>query len=116
PIALHEFSETVIRDGYQTGVGSDGTVYIAVDVSEVSAATTCTGVGNGFPLSFSGPSVNMYNKQGFFMQVLDPTIPGLFRINAGTTLTSNVLAYWRHEFQTYKDNHRQNYRYNTDDD
>ena len=114
PVALHQYAETVTQDGYQAGVGSDGTVYIAVDVKQVSVATTFTGVANGFPLVFGAPNVAMYNTQGFFMQALDPTIAGLFRITAGTAQTSNMLAYWRHEFQTYKDQHRQLDAYNTD--
>src|SRR5919197_350081 len=52
PIALHDFAETVPRDGYQAGVGRDGTVYIAVDVSEGSDGTTFTGAADGFPLTF----------------------------------------------------------------
>jgi len=28
PIVLHDFAETVTQDGYQAGVGKDGTVYI----------------------------------------------------------------------------------------
>jgi hypothetical protein len=116
PLPLHEFNETVTRDGYQTGVGADGTVYFAVDVSEVNKATTFTGVGNGFPLTYGAANVSMYNKQGFFMQALDPTVPGLFRLTTGSSLTSDTLSYWRHEFETYKDKHRQYAGWNNDDD
>jgi hypothetical protein len=116
PVPLHDFNETVTRDGYQAGVGADGTVYIPVEVSEVNKATTFTGVGNGFPLTYSAANVSMYNKQGFFMQALDPTVPGLFRITAGSSLTSDTLSYWRHEFETYKDKHRQYAGWNNDDD
>src|SRR5881628_3444231 len=106
PIVLHDFAETVTQDGYQAGVGKDGTVYIPVDVSEVSDPTIFSGMANGFPLSFEARSVAMYNQQGFLMQLLDPTSPGLFRITRGGDATSDALTYWRHEFRTYKQDHR----------
>jgi hypothetical protein len=58
----------------------------------------------------------MYNDQGFLMQLLDPSIPGLFDLYAGDADTSTVLSYWRHEFRTYKQQHRQADSFNTDDD
>ncbi len=116
PVVLHDFTETVTQDGYQTGVGKDGTVYIPVDVSEVSDGTIFSGMANGFPLAFEARSVAMYNQQGFLMQLLDPTSPGLFRITRGADTTSDVLTYWRHEFRTYKQDHRRNDAHRADDD
>jgi hypothetical protein len=116
PVALHDFAETVTEDGFQAGVGRDGTVYIAVDVSAVNDATVFTGTANGFPLMFGSQTVSMYNEQGFLMQVLDPTSPGLFRIVRGGNGTSDTLAYWRHEFRTYHQDHRQLDAHRTDDD
>jgi len=58
----------------------------------------------------------MYNQQGFLMQLLDPTSPGLFRITRGGDATSDALTYWRHEFRTYKQDHRRNDVHRTDDD
>ncbi len=116
PVVLHDFNETVTQDDFQAGVGRDGTVYIAVDVSAASDGTVFTGTGNGFPLQFGSRSVAMYNEQGFLMQVLDPTSPGLFRISANGNQMSDTLAYWRHEFRTYKQEHRQLDARRTDDD
>lgn len=116
PIVLHDFNETVSQDDYSAGVGKDGTVYIAVDVSEVSDATVFTGTANGFQLTFGAKNVAMYNQQGFLMQVLDPTTPGLFRIARGGNGTSDMLAYWRHEFRTYKQDHRRMDAFRTDED
>src|SRR5581483_5033810 len=106
PVALHDFSETVVRQGYQAGVGKDGTVYIAVDVSEVDNGTIFVGTANGFPLTYEAGNVVMYNNQGFLMQMLDPRSPGLFQITRGAGASSDTLAYWRHEFRTYKQDHR----------
>src|SRR2546428_2986390 len=88
PIVLHDFAETITQDGYQAGVGKDGTIYIPVDVSSVSDPTIFTGLANGFPPSFEGRSVAMYNPQGLLMQLLDPTSPGLFHITRGGRTTA----------------------------
>jgi hypothetical protein len=106
PIPLDDIDETVTREGYRAGVGADGTVYIPVDVGQVNDATTFTGVAVDFPLVYSSGGVVMYNDQGFLMQLLDPTVPGLFNISSGNLEVSNALAYWRHEFKTYKRQHR----------
>jgi hypothetical protein len=116
PVVLHDFKEEVVQDDFQAGVGKDGTVYIAVDVTAVTDATVFTGTANGFPLSFGNRTVSMYNQQGFLMQVLDPTSPGLFQIIPGGNQTSDTLAYWRHEFATYKQDHRKVDAHRTDDD
>jgi hypothetical protein len=107
PIALHDFAEGITRDGYSTGVGRDGTVYVPVDVSRVDAATTFVGETVGLPLRFGAGDVAMYNDQGFLMQVLQPGNTQLFRIAGGDLMRSNRLSYWRHEFATYKQEHRQ---------
>jgi hypothetical protein len=107
PIALHDFAEGITRDGYQTGVGRDGTMYVPVDVSRVDAATTFVGQTVGLPLHFGAGDVAMYNDQGFLMQVLKPGNTQLFRIDGGDLTRSDRLSYWRHEFATYKKDHRQ---------
>jgi hypothetical protein len=106
PITLHDFEETVARAGYRAGVGRDGTLYITVDVGRVSEATTFSGVANGLPLHFAADGIAMYNEQGFLMQLLDPAVPGLFRLQAGAGDASDAFEYWRHEFRTYKSDHR----------
>jgi hypothetical protein len=116
PVTLHDFNEQVTQDDYQAGVGKDGTVYIAVDVTGVTGGTVFTGTANGYPLMFGSRTISMYNQQGFLMQVLDPTNPGLFQISRGGNGTSDTLSYWRHEFATYKDKHRVVDNYQTDDD
>ncbi len=105
-IALHDFSEGIVRDGYQTGVGADGTVYFAFDLTEMSDATTYTGSASGVGFRFRPESVGIYNVQGFFGGGLDPKSPGLFLITPGSGSDSDTLTYWRHEFRTYKDEHR----------
>jgi len=107
PLVLHDFRESLSRSNYRAAVGRDGTLYIPVDVSQVNGGTTFTGNALGFPLTFAANDVAIYNDQGFLMQLLDPKIPGLFAIDAGSDQTSNTFSYWRHEFQTYKAAHRQ---------
>jgi len=105
-IVLHDFKETLTRDNYQTGVGADGTIYVAVDTTGVTDATTYTGMAVGFPLRFDSRNVAFFNDQGFLMGFLDPKSPGLFSIGTGDDTTSAALKYWRHEFRTYKEEHR----------
>jgi hypothetical protein len=106
-IALHEFSETMTRDGYTAGVGADGTVYFAIDTEEVSNATTYTAFADGYPFRFDSSNVAIFNAQGFMMGLLDPDSPGLFKLTPGDGSTSVAMNYWRHEFNTYKRDHRQ---------
>lgn len=117
PIELHDFDEGTTRFGYQTGVGRDGTVYIPVDVARVDGATTFVGHADGFRLAYGAGNVAMYNDQGFLMQLLDPaSVTSLFAIVPGDLTNSDVLAYWRHEFASYKASHRRNDNLDTDDD
>ena len=106
PLVLHDFAETITRDGYQTGVSADGTLFVAIDTSAVTDATTYSGVAEGFPLRFASQNVAIFNAQGFLMGLLDPRNPGLFQLDAGGSTVSTGLEYWRHEFRTYKDEHR----------
>lgn len=105
-ISLHDFTETLTRDGYQTGIGADGTIYLAIETSSVTDATTYTGMAVGYPLRFDSRNVAFFNDQGFLMGFLDPKSPGLFSIGTGDDTTSAALKYWRHEFRTYKEEHR----------
>jgi len=116
PVSLHDYAEQVTQNSYQAAVGKDGTIYIAVDVSQVNGGTTFVGTANGYPLMFGNKTISMYNEQGFLMQVLDPTSPGLFQIIRGGNGVSDTLAYWRHEFATYKDKHRVFDNWRNDDD
>src|SRR5439155_210897 len=106
PIVLHDFEETITRDDYQTGVGADGTVYLAFDLKAMTEATTYSGMALGYPFRFEGRNVAIFNAQGFLGEVLDPDSRGLFRIKPGGPWTSSALDYWRHEFRTYKEDHR----------
>lgn len=106
PIELHEYAETITQDGYRASVGRDGTIYVALDVAPVSAATTFVARGVGYPVRYDAGDVVIYNDQGFLMQLLDPSEKGLFEIHAGAGEASDALEYWRHEFETYKREHR----------
>jgi hypothetical protein len=107
PMPLHEDESTAASDNYRAAIGKDGTTYLTVDVTHVTESTTFLGLARGFPLRFEPENVTMYNLQGYLMQVLDPSVRGLFRISRGDGETSDRLDYWRHEFATYKREHRQ---------
>lgn len=116
PVQLHEFSDAVNQVNYRAGVDRFGTIYIPVDVGQVAGATRYTGAAIGFPVSFQSADVIMYNEQGFLMQMLDARNPGLFDLWNANGDVSSVLSYWRHEFRTYKAQHRQNDAYAVSDD
>jgi hypothetical protein len=116
PVALHDVEEALNKPNYRAGVDRQGTIYVTVDVSQVSDATRFTGAAVGLPVNFQSSDVAMYNEQGFLMQLLDPTNPGLFEMYAGDNDESNILSYWRHEFRTYKEQHRDADNFATDDD
>jgi len=117
PLALASGNAARRRQAYRAGVGSDGTIYIPVELRRISDATHFWGQGFGLPLDFEPSNIAMYNDQGVLMQLLDPTVPGLFEISPpGGEETSAVLGYWRHEFRTYKARHRQEEAFRTDDD
>jgi len=101
PIALGEAGR-LTRNAYRAAVGADGTVYIPVDVTDVSSATRFSGTALGLPLQFEAKNVAMYNDQGYLMQLLDTTSPRLFDLQGGDLDRSTSLSYWRHEFGTYK--------------
>jgi len=107
PIPLVDTVGELSADEYRAGVGTDGTVYIAVDVSDVVGATSFKGQAVGYPLEFTHHDVTMYNAQGFLMQDLPEAEEGvLFDITPRKRLTSAALHYWRHQFATYNAEHR----------
>jgi len=116
PVQLHDFRENGGRTAYRAGVDRAGNVYIAVDVAEVTGATKFYGTAIGLPVAYQPQDVVIYNEQGFLMQLLDPSIPGLFEIYPGDWIVSSTLGYWRHEFRTYKAAHREQDAYQVSDD
>lgn len=116
PIPLEADSGSVVRRGYRAAVGADGTLYIPVDVSRVSGGTRFWGTALDLPIQFQASNVAMYNTQGYLMQLLDPTVPGLFELYAGDQSMSTTLAYWRHEFRTWKDEHFRDEHFLVDED
>ncbi len=116
PMQLHDYKETASRNFYRAGVDRAGNIYIALDVNEVTDGTQFFGTAIGFPVAFGNQDVVIYNEQGFLMQLLDPRIPGLFQLYAGDMNVSTTLGYWRHEFRTYKQAHRDQDAYQVSDD
>jgi hypothetical protein len=91
---------------FQAAVGRDGTVYLALDLTNVSLPMVFEAQALGWPLRFGSQDIVFYNAQGFLMQHLvtaglDP-IPGMFVFPPQDPSTdSDLLHYSRHEFTTY---------------
>jgi hypothetical protein len=93
--AEHRFSE------YRAAVTRDGVVLISLDFSKVQHARVFRAQAIGYPLRFGRDDLVFWNAQGFLMQRLDESIPGLFSLDASSSLDSDTLHYSRHEFNTY---------------
>ncbi|MBM4267050.1 MAG: hypothetical protein FJ144_10615 [Deltaproteobacteria bacterium] len=105
PIELSESNGETKATCYRAAVGSDGTVYLPLDVSDISERMIFSGVGYGYPLLFGASDVTIYNTQGFLMQLLGPAQESIYEITDGGTADSFELTYDRHEFVSYQEAH-----------
>jgi hypothetical protein len=85
----------------RAAVGRDGTVYFALDFSDVQQARVFRAQAVGYPLRFTNEDLAFWNVQGFLMQLLGARMPGLYALAAGEGRDSDVLQYSRHEFLSY---------------
>jgi hypothetical protein len=92
-----------VLEQQRAAVGRDGTTYLSLDLSGLLAARTIDISGQGLPLRFGTEDVLIYNTQGFLMQTLTTPIPGLvtFATTDRKGVNSDVIRYFRHEFETY---------------
>lgn len=101
-------------NNYQAAVGRDGVVYLSLDVTGMENPRTFRAQAKGYPLRFTTDDIMFYNTQGFLMQLLDASIPGLASIIPFSSADSNLLNYSRHEFSTYFLQHAENLPHATD--
>jgi len=100
---------------YHAAVAADGTLLIPLDVSAITARTVFTGSGRaGFRLLFGANDVTIFNTQGVVMEALATSLaphqiddgdddPATDADEQGPASTR--LAYDRHEFMTYRQQH-----------
>jgi hypothetical protein len=105
PLALSESNAVTIARCYRAAVGTDGTVYIPLDISTIAQHMIFSGLGKGYPLAFGADGIAIYNTQGFLMQLLGPNEAGIFAIDDPGAPDSFQLTYDRHEFLTYRAQH-----------
>jgi hypothetical protein len=106
-LRLEEGDGVTIVKCYRAAVGSDGTVYFPVQVGAISQHMIFSGLAERYPLLFDASDVAIYNTQGFLMQLLTPDRAGvLYTIEDLGSPDSFELTYDRHEFVTYKEQHR----------
>jgi cytoskeletal protein CcmA (bactofilin family) len=95
-------------DKFEAAVSRQGVVYFSVDMTEVTNPMVFRVWTNGYPLRFEGEDVVFYNSQGYLMQLLDGSIPGLFTLRpANKDTESDILQYSRHEFNTFFLQHKE---------
>lgn len=105
PLLLPEHDGQTTATCYRAAVAQDGTVYLPVDVSAIAEHMIFSGVGLGYPLLFDADDIAIYNTQGVLMQLLGPAEAGIYAITDGGSPHSFELAYDRHEFVTYREQH-----------
>ena len=110
PIMLTEGGLDFTVSQYTTGVGADGTVYMAIGgldhVCKPSAFSTT--VNKNYPLRFGVGDVTILNYQGFLIDVLDANSTNHMAITSpflSPQSQSNTLWYYRHSFEAYCANH-----------
>ena len=114
PIALAEANAEVVATCYRAAVGSDGTVYIPLDISAIDDHMIFTGIGKGYRLEYGAEDITIYNTQGVLMQLLGPEWSSIYTIDdpqEGSVSNAEMsfrLTYDRHEFITYRTNHATN--------
>ena len=102
PVAIPAQAGEYHLPGFRAAVSRAGVLYMSLDLSSVMLPLTFQAQAKGYPVRFTSDEVLFYNTQGFLMQLLDQTMPGLFSISTSTSSgDSDLLRYSRHEFSTY---------------
>jgi hypothetical protein len=111
PVPVLEMEGTV---RYQTvgAVAADGTLLIAFDMTRVMRAMQFFSIMKNLPLRFTTDDVTYYNKDQYNLKMFTSRVANpdeyMWGRYYGTTVDpsktsndSNVIGYWRHEFETY---------------
>lgn len=107
PLALQEADGITVAKCYSAAVGEDGTVYFPLRLGAITKHIVFSGIAESYPLLFDADDVAIYNTQGFLMQLLSPRDEGtLYTIGDPGAPDSLELTYDRHEFVTYKQQHK----------
>lgn len=114
PIVVPSQVGTFTYKNFTAAVGHDGTMYLSLDVSQLTQPRTFRAQAKGYPLRFTAADVVFYNTQGFLMQLINQGIPGLASIKSATTMDGDSLNYSRHEFNTYFLQHAETQPHATD--
>ena len=107
PVPLYEQNGTYLYNNYKAAVDTTGTLILSFDLTGITE-----------PLNFIGKFLNkrlmingsedcvFYNIQGYLMTdmgsyELPYHIPGLNKVIKSSDRGSDMIIYWRHEFETY---------------
>lgn len=103
PIMVSELETDQDLLSYTTGVGADGTLYLAVGgLDRVCKSMKFDARADGFPLRFSQGAALIYNHQGFLIDALNSLSVNRFEVRPETAAKrSDRLIYFRHSFAQY---------------
>lgn len=127
PIPLVEIEGTVRYDGLDAAVGADGTLYVAFDLTNVSRPMQFFFILRDLPLRFDVDDVIYYNRDEYNLKLFTSFVsdPQNYQWGPyyGPTVEasrrrkdSQVIGYWRHEFESYKTAHLPRGTHEVDED
>jgi hypothetical protein len=116
PIPVVEIEGTVRYRDFDAAVGGDGTLYIAFDMTNVTRPMQFFLVFRELPLRFTLDDVVYYNRDQYNLKLFTSFVsdPNNYQWGPyfGPTVEkapkekhSQVIGYWRHEFESYKRAH-----------
>ena len=102
PIIVPTSAGELHTTGFKAAVSRAGVVYVSLDLSQVKDPLVFRAQLKGVPLRFKAADAVFWNTDGFQMQLLKQSMPGLSSIDSASgTTDSDTLQYSRHEFNTY---------------
>jgi len=113
PLPLYEAQGTFKYEQVTAAVDTDGTLYIPFDLSTVTKPMQFYVTLENLPLRFTEPELVFYNKDQFNLKLFELLVDGPEDYQWGPYygakvsrssdpgITSDVISYWRHEFESY---------------
>jgi hypothetical protein len=105
PIALAQANGMLTASCYRAAVGTDGVMYLPLDISAITQRMVFSGMSKQLKLAFAASDIAIYNAQGVLMQLLGPAEANIYAIVDHGGPDSFELTYDRHEFETYRERH-----------
>lgn len=105
-ITISEHAGNYTYKNYTTGIGADGTLYLAVGgLHNVCKPIEFKTTLKNSPLRFGSGDIVILNHQGFFVDALNEQSADHFAVKQAKNKKSNTFDYFRHSFAKYCEDH-----------